>query len=488
MASTVVLFITIAVLILLVGIAGAVARYIYVRPSYHGVRLITSVAILLAVLVTLATYMLPRSPSGGGASAPNNQPSSTPATSTGTSIHGSTVIKVASDFPVSGQETSNGKPAQNGAEMAVSEANASNFLPGYTFQFVPKDDVGPSGTHDPAVGKNNITQLIGDALVAGIVGPFNSSVALAEMPVANQAPIALISPSNTNQCLTQVGAAVGCTGKTDLVPTLRPTGKVTYFRIATTDDHQGAAISDYLHQKLNLKKVYIIDDTQTYGVGIAAVFEKEWKTLGGTVIDHKSVATATTYVSLLTTVAATKPDVIFFGGTNSTGGTLIREQMQQIQGLQNTPFAGGDGIQNSGFATAVGLTGGPVYSTVAAVNPDILDSAKTFIADYKAKYGADQYGAYSAGGYDCAKIILQAIKAAIQGGAKTPKDANDSAGAQTFRQAVIDAVQKINYSGVTGTQTFDANGDTTNKVISIYQLAAVNSQPDWKFLDQVIVK
>lgn len=401
---------------------------------------------------------------------------------------GSTIIKIGSELPTSGQETSNGKPAQNGAQLAVDEANASNFLSGYKFQFVPKDDVGTSGAHDPAVGKKNVTDLIGDALVAGIVGPFNSSVALAEMPVANQAPIALISPSNTNQCLTQEGAAVGCTGKTDLVPTLRPSQKVTYFRIATTDNHQGAAIADYLYQKLNYKKAYVIDDTETYGVGIANVFAQEWKTLGGNVLDHKSVATATTYVSLLTTVAATKPDVIFFGGTNATGGTLIRQQMQQVQGLQNTPFAGGDGIQNSGFATAVGLTGGPVYSTVAAVNPDILASAKTFIANYKAKFGADQYGAYSAGGYDCAKILLQAIKTAVQGGAKVPANSNDSAGAQTFRQAVIDAIQKINYSGVTGVQTFDANGDTTNKVISIYQLAPVNSKPDWKFLDQVIVK
>lgn len=405
-----------------------------------------------------------------------------------TTTGGSTVIKIGTDLPVSGQEVSNGKPAENGAHLAVDEANSSNFLPGYTFQFVPKDDVGPSGAHDPAVGKANVTALIGDALVAGIVGPFNSNVALAEMPVANQAPIALISPSNTNQCLTQSSDAVGCGGANNRIPTLRPSGKVTYFRIATTDDHQGAAIADYMYQKLNYKKVYIVDDTEVYGVGIANVFEKQWKADGGTVLDHKSVASTTTYVSLLTQIAATRPDAIFFGGTNSTGGTLIRQQMQQVPGLKNTPFAGGDGIQTSSFATTVGLTGGPVYSTVAAVNPDILPSAQTFITNYKAKYGADQYGAYSAGGYDCAKIILQAIKAAIAAGAKTPKDSNDSAGAQTFRQAVIDQIQKINYSGITGTHTFDANGDTTNKVISIYQLAAVNSKPDWKFLDQVIVK
>lgn len=406
----------------------------------------------------------------------------------GTPAGGSTVIKIGSDLPVSGQDTSNGKPAENGAALAIQQASDSNYIPGYTLQFVPKDDVGSSGTHDPAVGKNNVTNLIGDALVAGIVGPFNSAVAKAEMPVANQAPIALISPANTNQCLTQSSDAVGCGGSNNLIPTLRPSGKVTYFRIATTDDHQGAAIADYLYQKLNYKKIYIIDDTEVYGVGIANVVAKEWKTLGGTVIDHKSVAKTTSYVSLLTQIAATKPDAIFFGGTDGTGGILIRQQMQQVQGLQNTPFAGGDGIQSSSFATTVGLTGGPVYSTVAAVNPDILPSAQTFITQYKAKYGADQYGAYSAGGYDCAKIILQAVKAALAAGAKTPKDSNDSAGAQTFRQAVIDQIQKINYSGITGTHTFDANGDTSNKVISIYQLASVSNKPDWKFLDQVVVK
>lgn len=430
------------------------------------------IPMLLAMLAACGSGTTGSGTTGGGGSAPA----------------GSTIIKIGTDLPVSGQDTSSGKPAQNGAEMAVNEANTSKFLPGYTFQFLPKDDVGPSGTHDPAVGKTNVTALIGDALVAGVVGPFNSSVAKAEMPVANQAPIALISPSNTNQCLTQEGAAIGCNGANDLVPTLRPSGKVTYFRIATTDDHQGAAIADYLYQKKSLKKVFIIDDTETYGVGIANVFEKEWKTVGGTVIDHKSVAKTTSYVGLLTQVASTSPDVVFYGGVDSTGGTLIRQQMQQVAALKTVTFAGGDGIQTSSFATTIGTSGGPIFSTVAAVNPDILDSAKTFIANYKAKYGADQYGAYSAGGYDCAKIILQAIKDAINGGAKTPKDSNDAAGAQTFRQAVIDAIQKINYSGVTGTHTFNANGDTSNKVISIYQIAAVSGKPDWKFVDQTVVK
>src|SRR3989441_12198391 len=193
-----------------------------------------------------------------------------------TPTSGSTTIKIASDLPVSGKDASSGKPAENGVHLAVDQANAKHVIPGYTLVFDPKDDVGPSGIHDPAVGAQNVTSLVGDALVAGVVGPFNSNVARAEMPITNQAPLAQISPANTNQCLTQEGAAVGCTGANDLVPTVRPSGKVTYFRIATTDNHQGAVIADYLYQKKGYKTAYVFDDTETYGAGIANVFATEW--------------------------------------------------------------------------------------------------------------------------------------------------------------------------------------------------------------------
>ncbi|GHO55655.1 branched chain amino acid ABC transporter substrate-binding protein [Ktedonobacter robiniae] len=400
---------------------------------------------------------------------------------------GSTIIKVATDFPASGQDTANGKPAQNGAELAVNESK--NLIPGYTLQFVPKDDVGAQGVNDPDTGKKNVTELIGDALVAGIVGPFNSAVAQAEMPVANEAPIVLISPSNTNQCLTQEGAAVGCTGAQDKVPTLRPTNKVTYFRLATTDDHQGSVIADFLFQKKGLKKAYVVDDTTVYGVGIANVFVQEWQKLGGTIVGNReSKQKSNDYGGTVANVKAANPDVVFYGGTDSQGGTQLRQQLLNDSGTANLAFAGGDGIVTTAFAQAIGTKGGATYGTVAKVNETVLPAAKSFIDNYDKAYGADQYGAYSAGGYDCMKVLLNAIKSAIDSGAKTPKDSNDSAGAKTFRQAVIDAMMKTDYNGITGHHTFDKNGDTTNKVISIYQVADVNSKPDFKFIDQIAAK
>jgi branched-chain amino acid transport system substrate-binding protein len=394
-------------------------------------------------------------------------------------------IKVATEFPTTGADLSSGKPAENGARMAVDEANAAKTIPGYNLVFVPKNDVGPSGAHDPTVGAKNVTDLVGDAEVAGIVGPFNSSVALAEMPIANQAPIALISPSNTNQCLTKEGAAIGCSGANDRISTVRPTGKVTYFRIAATDDLQGAASADYLYKTKGLKTVYVVDDTETYGAGIAGTFITEWQKLGGKVLGHDSIKSTTDYTGELAKIAAAKPDAIYFGGNDSTGGTPFRKQMATTAGLTKTPMAGGDGLKTGALAQTIGtISGGPVYATVAAVDPSKVPAAATFDANYQAKYG--QLGAYSGGAYDCMKILIQAIKKAIDGGTKPPTDTGQAATATTFRQAVIDAMKTVTYSGVTGTHSFDANGDTTNKTVSLYQLADVNGQSGWKYVTEEV--
>src|SRR6266566_5001349 len=393
-------------------------------------------------------------------------------TGSGTPTAGSTTIKIATDLPVSGKDTSSGKPAEDGANLAVMEANAKHTINGYTLVFDPKDDVGANGLHDPAVGAQNVTALVGDALVAGIVGPFNSSVAKAEMPVTNQAPLAQISPANTNPCLTKDTAASGCSGSNNLLPTLRPSGKVSYFRIATTDDHQGPAGADYLYKTLGYKKAYVIDDAETYGIGIANAFVGEWHTLGGTVLGRSSEpGTTTSYVSLLTQIATKSPDVIYFGGLNSTGGNLIRQQMLQVPGLQTTPLGGGDGVVTSDFASSVPQgKGGPAFGTLATIDEAAVPTAKTFIQQYYATYGQANIGAYSAAAFDCANIFIQAIKTALANGAHTPTSSSDAAGAMTFRQAVINVIQGISFDGVLGHQSFDSNGDTTNKVITVYQV------------------
>lgn len=229
---------------------------------------------------------------------------------------GPIILKIGSDFPTSAKDASAGKPAQNGAQLAVDQANKEKLVPNVTFQFVPKDDVGPSGAHDAATGQKNMADLIGDGLVVGVTGTLNSSVAQAELPEANTASMPMISPANTNDCLTEA-LPPDCNGSNDKLPTYRPTGKVTYFRIATRDAFQGAALADFAFKTKGYKSAYIIDDTETYGVGIATSVQTEWAKLGGKLLGRSSEApTTTSYVNLLTQIAAQKPDVLFFGGND----------------------------------------------------------------------------------------------------------------------------------------------------------------------------
>ncbi|HZR41652.1 MAG TPA: branched-chain amino acid ABC transporter substrate-binding protein [Ktedonobacteraceae bacterium] len=402
---------------------------------------------------------------------------------TGTASSGSTpatntVIKVATELPISGGDIDIGTSTMRGAQLAVDQANANHTIPNVTLQFVAKDDVGPSGTHDPQKGAANIQALLGDPQVAGEVGPLNSSVALAEMPIANNGGFAMISPANTNPCLTKSGAAVGCTGASDYVPKVRPTNNVTYFRLAATDDFQGPAMADYLSKTLNLKTAFVIDDTEAYGAGLAKYFVQEWTKLGGTVIDGQShsVKSTTDYTNLLTSAASKHPEAIYFGGNYSTGGQVIQKQMSAIPGLQKTVYAGGDGMTGSpAFYKQITDTNGTFYVTIAAPDATKIPAAAQFVKDYTAKYGA--LGPYSASAYDSMNILIQAVKKAL-GSTPAAKDSNDVAGGKAFRQAVINAIKQTDWNGVTGHTTFDTNGDTTNKVFTIYQVALVNGKPD----------
>lgn len=403
-----------------------------------------------------------------------------------TTNSGPITIKIASELPTTGGDTTTGKPAENGIALAIQQANASNLLPGYKFVHVPKDDVGVNGTHDPTVGQKNVNDLIGDAQVAIILGPINSSVAVAEMPTANRAPIGIISAANTNDCLTGDTPAFECGGTNSRLSVLRPTNKVTYFRTATPDQYQGKALASFGYKTKGYRSAYVIDDTETYGAGLAGNFISTWKSLGGTVLGHSSIKSTGSYENILTDIAGKKPDVIFFGGNDSTGGITIRQQMAHVAGLANTPYLVGDGGKTLQLAKSIKpLAGGPVYGSIPGANPEQSSQYTTFFNDYTKAFGSGQYGAYSAGSYDDAQIALQAIKAAVNNKVPVPTNSNDTAAAQKFRQAVIDALKTVSYDGVTGHQSFDANGDTTNHTVSVYTLGDLSKADGWTFISGV---
>jgi len=231
------------------------------RASFGGVL----VALVTACSSSTSTTSTTASSSAPGAS-------SAPAAGSGG------IIKIGVDLPVSGADAAIGVPTQNGAVLAIEAANKSGFTGGVFKLEASLLDDAVQGKHDPAAGAQNVKTFIADNAVLAMVGPFNSNVAKSEIPLTNDAGLAQISPSNTNDGLT-----VGADAKK--LRTAHPDTNA-YFRVCTKDSRQGGALAQFA-QKLGFKKVFIIDDNETYGKGLADSFEAAYKGLGGTVLGHE---------------------------------------------------------------------------------------------------------------------------------------------------------------------------------------------------------
>ena len=399
-------------------------------------------------------------------------------TGTGQSIKGT--IKIGIDLPVSGSDASDGQPTQNGAKLAIKLAGkvcgaSSHTDACFTLQSDPLDDA-VNGVHDVGQGAKNVTQFVSDSSVLAMVGPFNSGVAAGEIPIANSANMAMISPANTNECLTQEPADGHCKGQAAKLRAA--TGKNNYFRVCTTDLIQGPAGADYAYNKLGKKKVYVLNDQQQYGAGIAKNFAAQFTKDGGTVLNPTDLGafdptTTTDFKSQLSRAQSLGADVVFFGGTTATKGGQIRKQMA---GLIDVPYVAGDGISGNQFAKDAGANAANSYFTVAGPYPLKLATAQSFNAAYKSEYSADP-GAYSAQAYDAAKIIIASIGKAI----------DDAGGNMTSRDQVRAEVAKTQgFNGAIGTTSFDANGDTTLKIITIYKWTSA-TDTGGTFVDQVTV-
>jgi branched-chain amino acid transport system substrate-binding protein len=362
------------------------------------------------------------------------------------------VVKIGVDLPMSGGEAPNGVPTNNGVLLAIDEANKAGGM--YMFQEVLKDDA-VNGVHDPAQGAKNVQELVADSAVVGIVGNFNSNVGKASIPISNAAGVVQITPSQTNPTLTKGSDAAALRTKPN-----------NYFRICTTDDLQGPVAADYAFKALKARKVAILDDTETYGKGIADEFEKEFKRLGGQVLSHDGIPKGTQdFHAILTKVKSENPDLLFFGGVTTTGGGLIRKQMPDV-GLKAL-YEGGDGIVEDEFLKVAGDTAEGTYGTVAALDATKVASAKGFITGYKGKFNEDP-GAYSANAYVAAMVIIDAVRAVGPDREKV--------------RAHVAALK--NYKSIVGTFSFDSNGDTTNRVISVYLV----KNGKWVWADQEIAQ
>jgi len=336
-------------------------------------------------------------------------------------------IKIGHVGPITGGIAHLGKDNENGARLAIEQANEAKIKLGgkeVKFVLVAEDDQA-----DPKVG-TTVAQKLVDAKVAGVVGHLNSGTSIPASPLYNGAGIPVISGSATNPKLTEQGFK-------------------TQFRVVGRDDQQGPAIASYLANNNKPKTVAIIDDATAYGEGIANEVEKTLKAASIAVLPREKGTDKTTdWKAVLTKLKGRDPDAIFYGGMDATGGPLMKQGREL--GIKAV-FAFGDGACTEEMAKLAGLAAEGLLCSQAGIPVAAAD--KGFLEAYKKKFNADPI-LYAPFTYDAANLLIAAMKKA---------DSPDPA-------KYLPELARITYKGATGEISFDAKGDRKDAEMTIFTL------------------
>jgi branched-chain amino acid transport system substrate-binding protein len=374
-------------------------------------------------------------------------------------------LLVTSDLPLNGSSSHQTTQMNQAIEMVFE--NAGWKAGKYTIAFQPCDDSTPqAGTWDSTTCSANANAYAQDPSVVANIGTFNSGCAELEVPVLNQAqpgPIAMVSPANTWPGLTQGTKVAAEPSK------YYPTGTRNYARVVAPDNFQGPALAQTA-QGLGVKSVYILNDKQAYGAGVATYFEDAAKKLGIKVLGNSAYTTktGTNYQALFQGIAAKHPDAIMVGGLIcENGGQLIKDKVAVLGDNNKVKLLLPDGFTTSQTLTDAGKASEGLYASVAGVPTDQLTGAgATFVSDFQAKYNPDFIDPYTPYAAAAAQVVLQAIAASDGSRASIAKN--------LFGLNVTDSVLgtfAINNAGDTdqGSMTVDVakNGKlTTYKVLT----------------------
>jgi branched-chain amino acid transport system substrate-binding protein len=361
------------------------------------------------------------------------------------------VVKIVSSLPRTGSAKAQTDAIVNGIHIALEEAGGK--CGDFEVVFGDWDDAtAAAGQWTAEAETANARRAARDPDVVAYIGTYNSGAAKMAMPILNRAGLLMISPANTWPGLTKPGK--GDPGEPEIY---RPSGKLNYVRVVPADDLQGPLSARWAHD-LGVRRVFVLDDNQVYGKGIATLFIAACQDLGITVLGHESIDDkAQEFKALMTSIKGTAPDLIYFGGTTQTKGGQIAKDMVAA-GLKCKLMVP-DACYETAFIEAAGASNlnDRCYVTFSGLPIDKQGEAgQRFAERYHARYGRDPEG-YAIYGYEAAKVALAAIERA---GSKD-------------RAAIVDAALAIKDfdQGALPAWSFDANGDVTLTTVSGYMVA-----------------
>src|SRR5688572_4476180 len=364
---------------------------------------------------------------GCGEQKPAAKSESKAASAPAASAAAGTEVRIGHVAPLTGGIAHLGKDNENGARLAIDEANEAKVEIGgqaVKFTLVAEDDQA-----DPKVGAT-VAQKLVDARVVGVVGHLNSGTSIPASPIYNQAGIPVISGSATNPKLTEQGFK-------------------QQFRVVGRDDQQGPAIAQYLADNRKPKTVAVIDDATAYGEGIANEVEKTLKAAKINVLPREKGTDKTTdWKAVLTKLRGRNPDAVFYGGMDATGDPVLKQGREL--GIKAV-FSFGDGACTDKMKELAGDASEGLLCSQAGIPPQA--ASKKFLDAYKKKFNADPI-LYSPFTYDAANMLIQAMQKANS----------------TDPKKYLPVLQKLDFKGATGKIGFDDKGDRKDAEMTIFTM------------------
>ena len=329
--------------------------------------------------------------------------------SSGTGDGGKELV-VSTDLPLQGASKDASDSTNKAIQLYLDQQGGKAGA--YKITLKPYDDsTAAKGSWDDATCAKNAQDHVANTAEVAVMGTYNSGCAKIIAPVLNQdpsGPMLMVSHANTNPGLTK-------TWDPGEPQKYQPTGKKNYARVITTDDYQGAGAAQFVQEKLGVKSVYILNDNQTYGQGVAKAFETKAKEIGLNVLGNDPWdAKQANYTALFNKITAAKPDLVYLAGIyDNNGGQLVKDKVSVLgDNATGTKLMAPDGFTGypelqklpQGEGLYLSFTGLPVDQLKAAGG-----AAQKFLEDYKAKYGSEPTS-FAMYGVAAMQVIMAAIE------------------------------------------------------------------------------
>ncbi|RJF57428.1 branched-chain amino acid ABC transporter substrate-binding protein [Serratia inhibens] len=338
--------------------------------------------------------------------------------------------------PLTGPSARIGKDLENGAQLAIADANAQkptlNGKP-VTFKLLSEDD-----QSDPRTAVA-VAQRLVDEGVAGVVGHWNTGTSIPAARIYHDAGIAQVAPVATGHAYTQQGFD-------------------TSFRVMGHDDDGGNYAGEYAVKVLKAKRIAIIDDRTAFGQGLADEFIKSLAAQGVQPVAREYVDDKTVdFSAVLTTVRSKNADLIFFGGVDSQAAPLAR-RIKQLG--MNTQLMGAGGFVSQTFLTLAQKEGEGVVALEPGLPLEQMPGGKAFEQAYRDRYKT-HIELHAPFAYDATRVLIAAIE---QAGSANPAD-------------YLPKLRAIHYQGVTGNIAFDPQGNLQQPSFTLYKVVDGKWQP-----------